>query len=132
MLVNFDHLMIVEFIPFLVNVVLGDCSVMASIQCSSVENHCEKIIYLVYFFLRVELRYHEVFHVKALNRVVNRCILLLVCHVPFESLQCYNKDRRGFIDLNFLDCLLVLLALVTVPFILPTQLLRHVELPEAI
>ena len=76
--------------------------------------------------------YHEVLHFETLYGIMHRRILLLGCEMTFEPFQIDYQNRWSLIDLNLLDCLFMLLALVAVPFILPRQFLRSIELPEAV
>ena len=62
---------------------------------------------------------HEVFHVQTFDRIVNRRVLLLICLRTLEPFQSYNQNGRRLINLDLLDSLLVLLALVAIPFVLP-------------
>ena len=59
-------------------------------------------------------------------------VLLLILHLPFEPLQSYYQDGRQLEYLDSLYSLLVLLTLVAVPLVLPTQLLWSIELTEAV
>jgi len=52
--------------------------------------------------------------------------------VALEAFESDNEHRWQLEDLDSLNSLLMLLALVAVPLVLPAELLRSVELAEAV
>jgi len=136
--------MVVELVPVLI--VFHQSCVVASIESASVEDDSKQVIDLVIHNLLVLNKLirlvlpqvyrlvsdHKVLHVQILNRVVDRSILLNASVLTFEPFQGDYQNRRHFVNLYFFKCLLVLLALVTIPFVLLRQFLRPVELPKTI
>ena len=136
--------MVVELVPVLI--VFHQSCVVASIESASVEDDSKQVIDLVIHNLLVLNKLirlvlpqvyrlvsdHKVLHVQILNRVVDRSILLNASMLTFEPFEGDYQNGRHFVNLYFFKCLLVLLALVTIPFVLLRQFLRPVELPKTI
>jgi hypothetical protein len=96
-----------------------------------VEDNAKEVVLTVALILASALD-HELLHVESLDWVMYWGVLLLILHLSFEPLKSDYQYRRKFEDLDPLDRLFVLLAFVTVPLVLPAQLLRSVELSEAV
>jgi len=75
---------------------------------------------------------HEVTHIKTLDRIMYRRVLLLVGKVTLKPLKRNNKDGRSLKHFDLLEGLLMRFTLATIPFILPRQLLRPIEQSKTI
>ena len=78
--------MIVEFVP--IAIIFDKRCVMSSIESTCMQDHRKEIINLIINLLS----YHEILHVKTVNRVVHWRVLFDIGVLSLESLQSYNQN----------------------------------------
>ena len=84
---------------------------------------------IIQWFLTV-LANNKVRHVESRNGKVNISVLFGV--ISSKAFEIYEKDRRHIVNLNFLHSLLMTDTLIAIPCICLGQVLRFVELSEAV
>lgn len=116
--------------PLASDAILGAGDVVAVVERSVVVYHALQIVdqaILGVFLVRVQ---HEWRYVETVDREVYLVLHLLVEHhvVLLESVEAEDEDRCYAVELDLLQCALVLLAPTTVPAVLRAETLSHAEL----
>ena len=116
--------------PLAGQTVLRTSDVVSVVQLTKVVNHAMQIVnesVLTDFLLRVK---HIWCHVQAINGEVDLVVHLLVEHdiVLLEPIEAEDEDGSDSIQLNLLECVLVLFAAAAVPAVLRAETLCNTEL----
>ena len=117
--------MVVELVPFIT--ILHLRCIVAGLQLPKVVADCEQVIHRLLFIC---LAHHVVTQIEPRSWKLNKHILL--CVIASEALEVDDKNGRHVEKLDLFHCLLVLHTLVAVPGVGLTQILRFVELSEAV